>query len=79
MTRWKRERPETLIMVHSHNQWSNWRSCLLDAAAELNIPVVCRVYPNHYDGSRDEEYLVPAGLLDRIHARAHELHEDIYA
>lgn len=72
MTRWKREKPDTLILLHAHNQWSRYYSRLLNAAEDLGIPVVWREYPNHYDGSRDREAIVPHGAQKQISAKAQE-------
>jgi hypothetical protein len=66
MTRWKREKPDTLILMHAHNRWSNLYTTLIDTAIALDIPVLCREYANHYDGSLDREWLVPAGCRDLI-------------
>jgi hypothetical protein len=72
MTRWKRENPDTLIMMHAHNRWSNLYTYVTQAAADLGIPVCVREYANHYDGSRDREYLVPRGTKARIYILAYD-------
>lgn len=72
MTRWKRQTPDTLILMHAHNQWSRLYGYVLDAAADLGIPVCVREYANHWDGSRDREWLVPAGTKRRIYDLAYE-------
>jgi hypothetical protein len=67
MTRWKKAQTETLILMHAHNQWSQWNSCILDAAARLGLPVARTAYPNSSgDGSWDQEYYTLTPALDRI-------------
>lgn len=72
MTKWKTQNPDTLIMMHAHNRWSRFNSLLVQAAADLGVPVCVRESPNHYDGSRDVEYTVPHGMKRRITTLAHE-------
>jgi hypothetical protein len=77
MTRWKRERPDTLILMHAHNQWSRRNSRLLNAAEDLGVPLCLREYPNHYDGSRDQEWIVPHGLKRKVEALEERMFLDI--
>lgn len=71
MTRWKLNH-ETLIMMHAHNRWSNLYTYVLHAAEDLGIPVCEREYANHYDGSRDREWIVPAGTKRAIYDLAYQ-------
>ena len=84
MTRWKREPTTTIVLMHAHNQWSHWRTCLLNAADDLGLPVGEANYPNcSGDGSWDQEFytlssaLNRAGGIDKLHHEAAKLHEDI--
>ncbi len=70
--RWKRETPDTLIMMHAHNRWSRLYDYVVQAAADLAIPVCVREYANHYDGSRDREWIVPRGTKVRVFQLAYE-------
>ena len=65
MTKWKLQH-ETLIMMHAHNRWSRFYDYVMQAAEDLGVPVCTREYANHYDGSRDREYIVPHGTKARI-------------
>lgn len=84
MTRWKREETTVIISMHAHNQWSNWYSCLENAAKELGLPVQMREFSNHWDGSRDREWRVSTAWLNRVgglkalHALADTYHRDMY-
>jgi hypothetical protein len=71
VSRWKRESPEALILMHAHNRWSRLYGYVLQAAADLEVPVCRREYPNHYDGSCDREWIVPAGTRRAIYALAY--------
>ncbi len=71
-TRWKRETPDTLIMMHAHNRWSRLYDYVMQAAADLAIPVCVCEYANHHDGSRDREWIVPRGTKARVYALAYE-------
>lgn len=67
MNRWKRENTTTLILMHSHNLWSNYYNALLEAAEELDLPVGRVGYPNcSGDGSWDEEWYTSAPALERV-------------
>ena len=70
MTKWKLK-SETLIMMHAHNRWSRLYDYVMTAAADLNVPVCAREYANHYDGSRDREWIVPAGTKRAIYDLAY--------
>jgi hypothetical protein len=72
MTRWKRT-VDTLYTMHAHNRRSRWFDALLDAAAELDIPVCERPWEN-YDGSTTTDWIVPAGTRNRIRDAAENLH-----
>ena len=72
MTRWKKEKPDTLIVMHAHNRWSRLYDYVMQAAQDLNVPICVREYANHYDGSRDREYLVPSGMKARIFVLAYD-------
>lgn len=73
-TRWKRESPDTLILLHAHNIWSKWYGYLITSAVELGIPYSTADGPNYSgDGSWDRRYLVPKGCKNRIFERAIEL------
>lgn len=74
--RWKRENPDTLILMHAHNRWSRLYSYVMDAADELGVPVCIREYANHYDGSRDCEWIVPRGTKRRIYDIAYRRREE---
>ncbi len=69
--RWKRENPDTLIMMHAHNQWSRLYSYVINAADDLGVPVCKRDYANHYDGSHDQEWIVPHGMKRKIYDLAY--------
>lgn len=71
MARWKRENPDTLIMMHAHNQWSRLYNYVVNAADDLGIPVCVREYANHYDGSHDREWIVPHGTKRKIYDLAY--------
>lgn len=64
--RWKRENPDTLIMMHAHNRWSRLNDYVLQAAEDLGVPVCMREYANHHDGSRDREWIVPHGMRPKV-------------
>jgi hypothetical protein len=70
VSRWKRENPDLLIMMHAHNHWSQLYTYVLQAAEDLGIPVCAREHANHHDGSRDREWLVPHGTKARIYILA---------
>lgn len=70
--RWKRENPDTLIMMHAHNRWSNLYTYVMQAAEDLGVPVCKREYNNHYDGSHDREWIVPRGCKARIYELAYD-------
>jgi hypothetical protein len=72
MTRWKVQNPETLIMTHAHNRWSRLYDYVMQAAEDLGVPVCKREYDNHYDGSLDREWIVPAGTKAKIYVLAYE-------
>jgi hypothetical protein len=74
MTRWKLNN-ETLIMMHSHSRWSRLYDYALQAAEDLSIPVSRREYSNHSDGSRDVEWIVPAGSKRAIYDLAYARQE----
>ena len=74
-TRWKRENPDTLIMMHAHNRWSRLYTYVLNAADDLGVPVCEREYPNHYDGSPDHEWIVPQGMKRKIYDLAYATRE----
>lgn len=78
-TRWKTESPDELIFMHEHNRMSLWYYYLLSAARELSLPVCCRTFPNHWDGSTDKVFLVPKGTKRVITALAEFLREADYA
>lgn len=71
-TRWKRQQPETLIMMRAHNRWSRLYDYVMQAADDLGVPVCRREYDNHHDGSLDREWIVPAGTKRRIYDLAYE-------
>lgn len=71
MTKWKTKNPDTLIMMHAHNQWSRLYTYVMEAVQELGIPVCHREYANHWDGSPDEEWIVPHGTRNKIYDRAY--------
>jgi hypothetical protein len=81
MTRWKRGKTTTVLLLHAHNHWSNWLVAKLEAIELLGIPVAYTSYPNHYDGSIDREWYVPSEALNRaggeaaIEARTNQLLE----
>lgn len=65
MTRWKRERTATLVLMHRHNQWSMWCEAKVQAAARLGLPVSTARYFNcSGDGSIDVEWYTSAAALD---------------
>ncbi len=72
MTRWKRERPETLIMMHAHNRWSRLYDYVVQAAEDLGIPICKREYSNAFDGSHDRAWIVPSGTKARIFILAYD-------
>jgi hypothetical protein len=72
VNRWKRESPDTLLLMHAHNRWSRLNDYLMGAAKDLGIPMCLRVYPNHHDGSCDKEWLVPAGTKERVLVLAYD-------
>ena len=71
MNRWKKENPDTLIMMHEHNLWSRLYQYVINAADDLGIPVCKREYPNHWDGSLDQEWIVPHGTKRKIYDLAY--------
>ncbi len=70
MTRWKHQ-SESLITMHAHNRWSRLYSFVMRAAEDLGVPVCKREYSNHYDGSLDREWIVPAGTKRRVYDLAY--------
>ncbi len=72
MTRWKRQNPETIIMMHAHNRWSRLYDYVMQAAEDLGVPVCVREYANPHDGSLDREYLVPHGTKAKIFVVAYD-------
>jgi len=79
MTRWKKQNPDSLILMHAHNRWSMFYTYVLHAAADLDIPVCEREYANHWDGSTDREWIAPAGTKARIYALAYERQAESWA
>lgn len=73
MTRWKRENPDTLVLMHSHNLWSKWYQHLTDACYSLGFPMTTRRFENHFDGSIDQIWIIPRGLRPEVEQLARKL------
>jgi hypothetical protein len=64
--------------MHAHNQWSRLYSYVMQAADDLGIPVCKREYDNHYDGSLDREWIVPAGTKRAVYDLAYARQDAAY-
>lgn len=73
--RWKRESPDELLLMHAHNRMSRWNYFLFESVQELGLPIVCRTFSNHWDGSTDTVWLVPRGKRTAVVKLAHSLQE----